>query len=57
MHKWLILLSLLWSTAIAEPAYTWVDENGQVHYSDRPVPGATEIELRGAQGFGVQPRR
>jgi hypothetical protein len=26
-------------------AYTWVDEDGVVHYSDRPQPGATEIQL------------
>ena len=24
-------------------AYKWVDENGMVHYSDRPQPGAEEI--------------
>jgi hypothetical protein len=29
-----------------------VDANGQVHYSDQPVPGATQIELSGAQSFG-----
>jgi hypothetical protein len=26
-------------------AYRWVDEDGVVHYSDRPHPGAEEIEL------------
>lgn len=31
--------------------WTWVDENGQRHFSDRPVPGAREIELRDAQTF------
>lgn len=45
MHKWLILISMLWTAAIAEPAYRWVDDNGQVHYSDRPMPGSTQIEL------------
>ena len=45
MHKWLILISLAWTVVAAEPAYRWVDENGQVHYSDRPTPGATRIEL------------
>jgi hypothetical protein len=29
-----------------------VDSNGVVHYSDRPQPGATQIELSGAQTFG-----
>lgn len=37
------------SAAGAEAAYTWTDENGVVHYSDVPVPGATEINLGGDQ--------
>jgi hypothetical protein len=55
MRKWLILLSALsGTTAIAAPAWTWVDESGTVHFSDRPVPGARQVELAGAQGFGTQ---
>jgi hypothetical protein len=57
MCKWLILLSALFVTHLsAAPAWTWVDEQGQVHYSDRPVPGAREIELSAAQGFSASPR-
>ena len=26
-------------------AYKWVDENGVVHYSDRPQPGAEQVDL------------
>src|SRR5687768_5740565 len=53
MRKWLILLSALSGTAaIAAPAWTWVDADGTVHYSDRSVPGARQVELSGAQGFG-----
>jgi hypothetical protein len=53
MRKWLILLSALSGTAAtAAPAWTWVDANGTVHFSDRPVPGATQVELAGAQAFG-----
>ena len=51
MYKWLILLYLLSTGASGQTAYTWVDENGQTHYSDRPVPGSAEIELATAQGF------
>jgi Domain of unknown function (DUF4124) len=55
MRKWLILLSaLVGTTAIAAPAWTWVDANGTVHYSDRPVPGATQVELAGATTIGTQ---
>jgi Domain of unknown function (DUF4124) len=55
MRKWLILLSALSGiTASAAPAWTWVDANGTVHYSDRPVPGATQVELAGATPIGTQ---
>jgi hypothetical protein len=55
MRKWLILLSALaGTTAIAAPAWTWVDANGTVHYSDRPVPGATQVDLAGATPIGTQ---
>lgn len=58
MRKWLILLStLMITTASGAPAWTWVDDNGQVHFSDRPVPGARQVELAGAQGFGAAASR
>ena len=37
--------------AAAAPTYRWVDAQGQVHYSDRPVEGAQEVELKGIQGY------
>ena len=45
MIKWLIPICLFWAVAQAAPVYRWVDENGQVNYSDRPGPGAVRIEL------------
>ena len=58
MRKWLILLSTLLVTAASgAPAWTWVDADGQVHFSDRPVPGARQVELSGAQGFGAPAAR
>jgi Domain of unknown function (DUF4124) len=58
MSKWLIVLPMLYATALAAaPAWTWVDENGQRHFSDRPVEGAEQIELAGAQGFSPTPLR
>ena len=57
MRKWLILFSALSGTAAsAAPAWTWVDADGTRHYSDRPVPGAEQVELVGAQGFGTTAR-
>jgi len=58
MRKWLILLSTMLVTAASgAPAWTWVDGDGQVHFSDRPVPGARQVELTGAQGFGAPAAR
>ncbi len=49
MRSWLILSGVLWSTAsLAVPVWTWVDEAGRKHFSDRPVPGARRIELGSA---------
>jgi hypothetical protein len=53
MLKCLIALtSLLSAAALAAPAWTWVDAQGRRHYSDRPVEGATQIELGAPQTFG-----
>src|SRR5512138_2826459 len=58
MRKCLILLFALTTSSVhAAPAWRWVDANGQVHYSDTPVPGATQIELSGAQTFGSSSRQ
>jgi hypothetical protein len=35
----------------AGPTYRWVDAQGQVHYSDRPVEGAVEVELPGITSY------
>jgi len=58
MRKCLILLFALTATSVSgAPAWTWVDANGQVHYSDTPVPGAKRVELSSAQSFGSTPQR
>jgi len=41
----LVLLGLLASAAALAQAYTWVDEEGVTHYSDRPEEGATQVNL------------
>ena len=42
----LFVLCLLAATAVlAQEAYRWVDEDGVVHYSDRPRAGAEQILL------------
>ena len=55
----LVLLGLLVTPfATAGEAYVWTDEDGVVHYSDRPVPGARKIELAEPNtGQSPAPRR
>ncbi len=40
-----LLLGLLAAGAAQAQAYKWTDEDGVVHYSDRPQPGAQEVDL------------
>ena len=49
-----ILLALLVAAGAFAEAYTWTDEDGIVHYSDRPHPGARIIEL--GQTLDPRPR-
>ena len=39
------LLALLAASAAPAQVYRWVDEDGVVHYSDTPHPGAEELHL------------
>jgi Domain of unknown function (DUF4124) len=39
------ITTLVVAGAVFGQAYTWVDKEGIVHYSDRPVPGAERIQL------------
>ena len=47
MHKRALIVFCLFCVASAAyaQAYRWTDENGVVHYSDRPQPGAEEFVL------------
>jgi hypothetical protein len=40
-----LLLGLFLAGAVHAQAYKWTDEDGVVHYSDRPQPGAQEVDL------------
>lgn len=56
MDKRAILLfaSLLAAPAVLAQAYRWVDEDGVVHYSDRPEKGAEEIQLQDANTVSIR---
>jgi hypothetical protein len=52
MIKCLIALIALFPAAVsAAPVWTWVDEQGRRHYSDREVPGAVQFEVGETQTF------
>ena len=44
----LILSLLLVSPIAVGGVYKWVDENGEVHYSDKPVENAKQMRVPGA---------
>lgn len=51
-HIALLVLTLLVLPAVlGETLYKWVDAQGNVHYSDKPQPGATKVHLPNAQTF------
>ncbi|MDH4048842.1 MAG: DUF4124 domain-containing protein [Gammaproteobacteria bacterium] len=39
------ILVLLLAGSVFAQAYRWVDKDGVVHYSDRPEPGAEQVQL------------
>jgi hypothetical protein len=49
----IILVSTLAAATALAQAYRWVDEDGVVHYSDRPQEGAERVQL---PSDGVRPR-
>jgi len=46
-----LAFSLLPSLGAAETLYKWIDAQGNVHYSDKPGPGATKIVVPRAPTF------
>jgi hypothetical protein len=40
-------------SAGATTLYRWVDADGVVHWSDRPTPGSTPVDLPAAQGYSA----
>ncbi len=52
-----VLLALLVATAVMAEAYRWMDDDGIMHYSDRPQEGAERFELPKYSGPRPAPRR
>ena len=57
MRPIFILLGLLAADGVLADAYKWTDEEGVVHYSDRPQAGAEKFELLASNPGGRAPAR
>ena len=58
-YRYLLAIATVFAAgAVFAQAYKWVDENGVVHYSDRPEPGAEKLELPSQPRLGsaIAPR-
>lgn len=55
MKRLFLLLSCLLVTTVVlgDALYKWVDDKGNVHYSDHPQPGAVKLKLPQAQTFNA----
>jgi hypothetical protein len=51
----LLAFLLIPSLGTADSLYKWVDAQGNVHYSDKPAPGATKIDVPRARTFTPPP--
>jgi hypothetical protein len=52
----LILIACAAPAFAAQVVWKWVDDKGVVHYSDRPVPGATRIEVSTGNRYDSTPQ-
>lgn len=43
--RYLLILGLVFASAVSAATYKWVDKDGNVHYSDTPVEGAERVDL------------
>jgi hypothetical protein len=43
-----VVLGLLCTYSATAAVYTWTDQDGKVHYSDKPVVGAQSLDIRTA---------
>jgi hypothetical protein len=55
--KWIAVILLAGLTALnaasADQVYKWVDAQGNVHYSDKPHPGAEKIKIANPQSYSA----
>lgn len=53
MRILILLIALIPAVLVAAEVYRWVDDDGTVHYSDRPQEGAETVIIQEAQTFSA----
>lgn len=53
--RWLLIMALLLPLAAQAEVYRWVDESGNVTYSDQPHQGAEKVQLPAITTYEPQP--
>jgi hypothetical protein len=53
MRIFVLLIALIPTVLVAAEVYRWVDDDGTVHYSDRPQEGAETVIIQEAQTFST----
>ena len=53
-RRFIAVFLVLASVQSFAQAYRWVDENGVVHYSDRPAPGSEQVVLQDANAVRMR---
>jgi len=57
MRTALLLIAMLATPVLAsQTVWKWVDDEGVPHFSDRPVPGATKVEISSSNRADVRPQ-
>lgn len=47
-----LILLIAFSAGASAEVYRWVDGQGQIHFSDRPLPGSDRVDTRSGVGAG-----
>ncbi len=52
--KWIVLVFLFIAQPTFAQIYKWTDSQGNVHFSDKPQPGAEKVELPSVQTYTLK---
>ena len=55
MHKYLLILLMIFSTSAIAEITRWVDESGRVHYSDGPPPVSAQSKKLRSSATSISP--